>query len=47
MTVQVKGDTDVEPNETFKVNLSDATGNATIVDGQGVGTITNDDAVGG
>ncbi len=43
VTVQVNGDTTVEPNETFFVNLSDATGNATITDAQGVGTIQNDD----
>ena len=43
VTVQVNGDTAVEPNETFNVNLSNATGNATILDGTGVGTITNDD----
>ena len=44
VTVQVNGDTTVEPNETFNVNLSSATGNATIADAQGVGTIVNDDA---
>ncbi len=44
VTVQVNGDTAVEPNETFNVNLSNATGNATIADNQGVGTIVNDDA---
>ncbi|MBA2732119.1 MAG: lamin tail domain-containing protein [Acidobacteria bacterium] len=43
VTVQVNGDTQVEANETFFVNLSGAT-NATIADNQGVGTITNDDA---
>jgi uncharacterized repeat protein (TIGR01451 family) len=43
VTVQVNGDTDVEGNETFFVNLSTPT-NATIADNQGVGTITNDDA---
>ena len=43
VTVQVNGDTTVEPNETFNVNLSNATGNATIADAQGVGTIVNDD----
>jgi len=41
--VLVNGDTKLEPNETFNVNLSGAT-NATIADNQGVGTITNDDA---
>ncbi len=43
VTVQVNGDALVEPNETFDVNLSNATGNAAILDGTGVGTITNDD----
>src|SRR5439155_4347096 len=33
----------LEPNETFTVNLSGATG-ATISDATGLGTITNDDA---
>ena len=40
--VQVNGDAVYEPNETFYVNLSNPTG-ATIADGQGVGTIVNDD----
>jgi urease beta subunit len=43
VTVEVNGDTTVEPNETFNVNLANATGNATIADGQAVGTIVNDD----
>ena len=38
----VNGDTLDEANETFFVNLSSPT-NATIADGQGVGTITDDD----
>ena len=42
LTVLVKGDTIPEPNENFFVNLTSAT-NATIADGQGVGTIVNDD----
>jgi uncharacterized protein YjdB len=42
ITVTVNGDTTVEPDETFFVNLSGAT-NAAITDTQGVGTITNDD----
>ena len=42
VTVTVNGDTSVEGNETFHVNLSNAIG-ATIADGQGLGTITNDD----
>ena len=43
--VTVNGDTTLEANETFTVNLSNATGGATIADGQGQGTITNDDSV--
>ena len=42
ITVLVRGDKSKEPNETFFVNLSDPS-EATISDGQGVGTITNDD----
>jgi hypothetical protein len=42
ITVNVIGDTNVEPNETFLVNLSAPT-NATIAVGQGTGTIINDD----
>lgn len=42
ITVKIIGDTQVEPNETFFVNLSNATG-ATISDRQGIGTIVNDD----
>jgi hypothetical protein len=44
ITVTINGDTSAESNETFFVNLSGATGDATIGDGQGLGTITNDDA---
>jgi len=40
--VTVSGDTTVEPDETFVVNLSGAT-NANVSDSQGVGTLTNDD----
>lgn len=36
-------DSNVEPDETFYVNLSAATNGATIADSRGVGTITNDD----
>ena len=43
LTVAVNGDALDEPNETFFVNLSNAT-NATIADNQGQGTITDDDA---
>ena len=42
LTVLVVGDVQVEPDETFVVNLSNAT-NAEIADGQGAGLITNDD----
>ena len=42
VTVLVNGDTLDEANETFFVNLSNPS-NATIADGQGVGTITDDD----
>src|SRR5205814_1940048 len=44
VTVLVNGDTTLEPDETFAVNLSLPT-NGTILDAQGVGTITNDDSV--
>jgi predicted extracellular nuclease len=40
--VTVNGDSTLEPNETFAVNLSGVSG-ATIADAQGIGTITNDD----
>jgi Ca2+-binding RTX toxin-like protein len=40
--VIVNGDTLVENNETFKVNLSTPV-NATIADGEGIATINNDD----
>ncbi len=43
VSVTVNGDTTSESNETFFVNLSNPT-NAVIGDGQGLGTITNDDA---
>jgi uncharacterized protein len=42
VTVSVNGDTTVEPNETFFVNISNVTG-AGVTDSQGQGTITNDD----
>lgn len=41
-TVLVNGDTTPEPNETFFVNVTNVTG-ATVTDGQGQGTINNDD----
>jgi Ca2+-binding RTX toxin-like protein len=47
VTVVVNGDTVIEPDETFFVNLSNPQSNpepdATIADGQGQGTIVNDD----
>jgi len=42
ITILVKGDNKKEANETFFVNLSGAS-NALIADGQGLGTILNDD----
>jgi hypothetical protein len=42
VNVPILGDTTVEANETFEVNLSNPV-NKTITDGQGIGTITNDD----
>lgn len=41
--ITVNGDTNIEDNETFNVNLSNPTGGATIADGLGVGTILSDD----
>jgi hypothetical protein len=41
-TVTINGDTTVEGNETFFVWLSSVSG-ASLQDGQGIGTITNDD----
>jgi uncharacterized repeat protein (TIGR01451 family) len=44
-TVLVNGDTTPETNETFFVNVTNATGTGvTVTDGQGQGTIVNDDA---
>src|ERR1041384_1364175 len=42
VSVTVNGDTTPETNETFFVNISNVVG-ATLGDGQGLGTITNDD----
>ena len=42
----INGDTAIEPNETFVVNLSGATNGATITDNQGEGTIIDNDAAG-
>jgi hypothetical protein len=46
ISVKVLGDRIVESDETFFVNLTSAT-NATIADGQGIGTIVNDDVSSG
>ena len=43
VSITINGDTKVEASETFNVNLSNATAGATISDGLGVGTISNDD----
>ncbi len=43
-TAPILGDTTVEPDETFNVNLSSPT-NANLGDGSGLGTILNDDAL--
>jgi hypothetical protein len=45
VTVPVRGDLVPEADETFTVNLSGATGGASIEDGQGEGTILDDDAL--
>ena len=42
-SVTINGDTAVESNETFNLNVTSVSG-ATIADGQGVGTILNDDS---
>ena len=46
ISVTINGDTTIEPDETFFVNLLGATNGGTIVKSQGTGTITNDDSVG-
>ena len=43
VSVTINGDTKVEGNESFNVNLTGATNGATITRGQGVGTIINND----
>src|SRR5262245_58860472 len=43
IAVTINGDTKVEPNESFFVNLSGATAGATISQSQGTGIISNDD----
>ncbi|MBW4532174.1 MAG: VCBS repeat-containing protein [Aphanothece saxicola GSE-SYN-MK-01-06B] len=44
VSVTINGDTTVEPNESFFLNLSAPTNSVTLADSQGLGTITNDDA---
>jgi parallel beta-helix repeat protein len=44
LTVNVIGDTQVEPNETFFVNLTNPVNIASITKAQGIGMIVNDDA---
>jgi uncharacterized repeat protein (TIGR01451 family) len=46
--VLIKGDTTLEPNETFFVNVTNVTGAnvANVADGKGLGTILNDDVPG-
>ncbi|HVQ06908.1 MAG TPA: Calx-beta domain-containing protein [Allosphingosinicella sp.] len=43
ISIDVAGDVAFEPDETFTVTLSNATGGAGIGDGSGTGTIVNDD----
>ncbi len=45
VTVTINGDVNFEPDETFFLNLTNATNGGVIVDGQGLGTITNDDSL--
>jgi hypothetical protein len=47
ISVTVNGDTKLEANETFFVNLSGATNGATISDSQGIGTIQNEELLNG
>jgi hypothetical protein len=44
VSVTINCDTAIESQETFFVNLANATNGGTIVDEQGLGTISNDDA---
>jgi Putative Ig domain/Carboxypeptidase regulatory-like domain/Calx-beta domain len=43
ISVPIFGDTEAEPDETFKMRLTNAD-NATIIDNEGIGTILNDDS---
>ena len=44
VVISVIGDTNVEPNETIELTLTNATGAALIADASGTATITNDDS---
>src|SRR5919108_161666 len=44
VSVTINGDTTVEGDETFYLNLFNASNGGTFFDSQGVGTVTNDDA---
>ncbi len=44
ITLNVQGDTAIEPTETFTVTLSTPTGGVTFTDATAIGTITTDDA---
>ena len=44
INVQVNGDADIEPDESFTVDLANPT-DAVITDGQGLGTLLDDDAL--
>jgi VCBS repeat-containing protein len=44
ISIAIAGDTVIEPNETFTVNLSAPTGGAALGDASGAGTIVNNDA---
>ncbi|MBX7494861.1 hypothetical protein K3172_03195 [Qipengyuania sp. 6B39] len=43
VSVASRQDAQIEADETFTLNLSSPTAGATIADGQGIGTIFNDD----
>ncbi len=46
ISITINGDTPPEADETFYVNLANASANATIINAQGTGTIINDDVSG-
>jgi hypothetical protein len=43
INVPIIGDTLVEADETFRVNIGSPNANGVVVDGQAIGTILNDD----